>query len=488
MMYLDRNDIAFREEEKKGFLKKERITVFRPGNRIYPQERWYIPWEVVKARIIDTPWNDEENRPPIFSDTVAMVKIETINVLKQDNLKKIDFLNSLEQTDSKEKLRKNFEKIYKNKDFNIITKIDMKKIDTNELIDNSDEIRELFSSWIIQFAMLPEGNITNIEEILQAWNFSFTFINHDYAGMTPKMRNHIASLYNVDIKNSMVIIQPENFEKVLDILQKNNKFIGGWLGVWFKDLWRKVLKQKEYWFIDPVADEMQSINFIAHFWPEIHGYNSDASWYVESLCDKFNEIWMEIQNKNIIILWAGWTARGIALELANRWVNSVNILNRTVEKAEHISERLNKTREGIATAGDENKIFTFKDRKIDAIINLSTKWADGDLALYSWLTPTEWWVEKNLYNTKELLREFKINNPEIIISDINLTKTGSTPLLDGAREAWLYTLDGVSMWGRQWGIAIWTVWGYKVIEQWWTKEQINEHILKLISKKPQQWK
>ncbi|MEI8008711.1 MAG: hypothetical protein WCI00_04895 [bacterium] len=75
--------------------------------------------------------------------------------------------------------------------------------------------------------MLPEGNITNIEEILQAGNFSFTFINHDYAGMTPKMRNHIASIYNVDIKNSMVIIQPENFEKVLDILQKNNKFIGG---------------------------------------------------------------------------------------------------------------------------------------------------------------------------------------------------------------------------------------------------------------------
>ena len=38
-MYLDRNDIAFREEEKNGFLEKDRITVFRPGNRIYPQER-----------------------------------------------------------------------------------------------------------------------------------------------------------------------------------------------------------------------------------------------------------------------------------------------------------------------------------------------------------------------------------------------------------------------------------------------------------------
>ncbi|MEI8008710.1 MAG: hypothetical protein WCI00_04890 [bacterium] len=75
-----------------------------------------------------------------------MVKIETINVLQEDNLKKEDFLNSLEPTDSKEKLRKNFKKIYKNKDFNIITKIDMKKVDNNELIDNSNEIRELFTS------------------------------------------------------------------------------------------------------------------------------------------------------------------------------------------------------------------------------------------------------------------------------------------------------------------------------------------------------
>ena len=40
------------------------------------------------------------------------------------------------------------------------------------------------------------------------------------------MWNHISNLYNLDIKSAMVIIKPEDFEKCLDILQKNNKYIG----------------------------------------------------------------------------------------------------------------------------------------------------------------------------------------------------------------------------------------------------------------------
>jgi len=62
---------------------------------------------------------------------------------------------------------------------------------------------------------------------LAAKNFSLTYINHDYAGITPKMWNHIAQYYKLDIKNAMVIIQPENFEKIIETLQKNKKYIGG---------------------------------------------------------------------------------------------------------------------------------------------------------------------------------------------------------------------------------------------------------------------
>jgi len=38
-MYLDRNDISFRNEDKEELITKQEITVFRPGNRIYPKDR-----------------------------------------------------------------------------------------------------------------------------------------------------------------------------------------------------------------------------------------------------------------------------------------------------------------------------------------------------------------------------------------------------------------------------------------------------------------
>jgi len=479
-MYLDRNDISFRKKDEKDLLSKKKITVFRPGNRIYPKNRWYSDGEVIKARIIDTPWNDNEKKAPVFSNTVKLVKIETIKILQEKYIDNKDFYNSLRYIQSKEELRKYLQTIYQKKDFSTITKIDMTEVEGKNLINNEKDIRRLFDEWIITFAKLPEKNTKDIEELFSAKNFSFTFINHDYAGITPKMRNHISEKYDLGIKNSMVIIQPEHFTEILDILQKNIKYIWWWLGVWFKDIWRKTIKEKKYWFINPIAEEMQSINFIAHFWDEIHGYNSDATWYVDSLCDKFKEIWSDIQRKNIILLWAGGTARGIALELMNRWAWKIIILNRTIEKAEHIAKNLNKIKYDAAIAWDEQMIFTLDNKKIDAIINLSTKWADGDLVMYSWLTSTEGGIKKNLDDTKIILERFKSINKNIIISDINLTKTQTTPLIEIAKEEGLFTLDGKLMVIYQWIQAIWTIFWDKIIQTGGTKEEIQEELLKIV--------
>ncbi len=478
-MYLDRDEIGLRQEDENDLLAKERLTIFRPGNRIYPQKRWFMQWEVVKARIIDKPWNDREKIAPTFSTIVKLVKIQTIKVLRQEELIEDDFRNSLEYVQSSEDVKKYLENIYKEIP-ETITKIDINELDTENLIDNANEIKELFTSWRIKFAELPENNVKNIDELLQAKNFSIAFINHDYAGITPKMWNHIANKYNLGIKTSFVVADPKDFESTLDILQKSNKYIWWWLGVWFKDTWRKIVKEKEYWFINAVADEMQSINFIAHFGEEIHGSNSDASWYADSLCDKFREIWEDIVGKDIIILWAGGTARWIALELTNRWAHTITILNRTIEKAQHITDKLNHIKPNIAIAGDENMIFSLQDKKIDAIINLSTKWADGDFALYSWLVSTQWWIEENLNKTKEVLKNLKKHNPQIIISDINLTKTQTTPLLESAKEEWLSILDGKLMVIYQGVQAIWTVFGDKIIQAGGTKQELKEELLKII--------
>lgn len=480
IMCTDRNEIGLRREDENDFHTKDSLTIFRPDDRIYPQKKWFIPGEVVKLRIIDKPWNDLENIAPKFSNIEKLVKIQAIKVLEKKELTQDDFEHSLSYVQSPEDVSKYIKNIY-NKDPEIITKIDIKEIESKNLIDNTNEIKERFTSWRIQLAELPENNVKNIDELLQAKNFSIALINHDYAGITPKMRNHIANKYGLDIKTAFVVADPKDFEKILDMLQKSNKYIWGGLGVGFKDTWRKTVKEKPYGFINPVADEMQSINFIAHFWDEIHWANSDASGYTDSLSNKFKEIGESITDKHIIILWAGGTARGIALELANRWAGSITILNRTKEKAQHIADNLNKAKQGIAIAGDEHMIFDLQDKHIDAIINLSTKWADGDFAMYSWLMSTEWGIEKNISDTKTILGKLKANNPKLIISDINLTKTQTTPLLDMAKEEWLATLDGKLMVIYQWVQAIWTVFGDKIIQAWGTKEEVQEELLKIIN-------
>jgi chromatin remodeling complex protein RSC6 len=60
---------------------------------------------------------------------------------------------------------------------------------------------------------------------LDADQFSLSIINHDYAGITPKMWNYIAKEYGLDIKTSMVVIKTENLEKIFEILRLNDKYI-----------------------------------------------------------------------------------------------------------------------------------------------------------------------------------------------------------------------------------------------------------------------
>ena len=110
-------------------------------------------------------------------------------------------------------------------DFSLLTKIDMQKLDNSHYIDNSQEIKKMYKDGLITSALLPENNIKNVDELLEADNFSLSIINHDYAGITPKMWNFIAQEYGLNIKTSMVVIKTENLEKIFEVLRLNDKYI-----------------------------------------------------------------------------------------------------------------------------------------------------------------------------------------------------------------------------------------------------------------------
>lgn len=109
-------------------------------------------------------------------------------------------------------------------DFSLLTKVEMEKIDNSHLKDNTTDIKQLFEEGTISIAKLPEDN-RDIEELFKAQNFSLAFINHDYAGITPKMRNFIAQKYGLDIKTSMVVSKAENLAKILEVLRANDRYI-----------------------------------------------------------------------------------------------------------------------------------------------------------------------------------------------------------------------------------------------------------------------
>jgi len=101
----------------------------------------------------------------------------------------------------------------------------MEKLNDSHRIDNSQEIKKMYEDGLITSASLPEDNVKDLDELLGADSFSLSIINHDYAGITPKMWNFIAQEYGLNIKTSMVVIKTENLEKIFEVLRLNDKYI-----------------------------------------------------------------------------------------------------------------------------------------------------------------------------------------------------------------------------------------------------------------------
>lgn len=93
-MELPRDEIAFRKEYQGLVLERTITTVFRPGNRIYPNRRGYRVNEIVTARIIDRVGSDELMIPPVFNEHRAKVRIAALLVTTIDWLRPEHFEGS----------------------------------------------------------------------------------------------------------------------------------------------------------------------------------------------------------------------------------------------------------------------------------------------------------------------------------------------------------------------------------------------------------
>ena len=111
-MELPREEMAFRKRYENLLLAKKITTVFRPGNRVYPNRRGYMPGEQVTARVIEQCGSDEQGVPPLFNDIRIPIRITSLTVKTIDGIESEDFAGSSPDVFDRESLESHLAGIY----------------------------------------------------------------------------------------------------------------------------------------------------------------------------------------------------------------------------------------------------------------------------------------------------------------------------------------------------------------------------------------
>lgn len=173
-----------------------------------------------------------------------------------------------------------------------------------------------------------------------------------------------------------------------------------------------------------------AVNTIKNEGGVLKGYNTDGVGFVKSILDKG----YKLNNKRVMIIGAGGACRSIAVELASNNVLSINIRNRSEEKAKEIANiiqgnfqtRISYSKEAI----NENDLDD-----IDILINT---------------TPIG--MESNLCPIDE-----SINPPKsLLVCDI-VYKPHNTSLLKWAKKHNLEVIHGINMLINQ-GLHAFSIW------------------------------
>lgn len=91
---MPRDEMAFRRQYEPMLLAQTLTTVFRPGNRLWPNWRGYRPGEMITARVIDQPGSDERGIAPQFTPARFPIRITSIDVMTPDALTPAAFIGS----------------------------------------------------------------------------------------------------------------------------------------------------------------------------------------------------------------------------------------------------------------------------------------------------------------------------------------------------------------------------------------------------------
>ena len=148
--------------------------------------------------------------------------------------------------------------------------------------------------------------------------------------LSPAMHNAAFSHLNLDYVYVPYHVTPDNLKRAVNSIKSLN-ITGVNVTVPHK---QTVIPYLDH--IDKSATRCSAVNTIVNHNGTLTGYNTDGDGFIDSL----KEYGFDPQDKKIIILGAGGSARAIAAALLEENVAQITLLNRTVEKAEQLAEDL----------------------------------------------------------------------------------------------------------------------------------------------------
>ena len=327
-------------------------------------------------------------------------------------------------------------------------------------------IVDLLGAGVLNVAEEPPKNVRDLES---APAYTVPLIAEDYPAKTAIMWNAAYEKFGMPDRNVMMVANPDDAGRILDVLRRDPKYRGGGAGIGFKEKVFPLLDE----VVSPLARAMEAVNIIKKTADgRLLGDNTDGPGYAASLEEKFQSRGETLAGKKVLLLGAGGAAKAIAFALADRGA-VLRILNRTPEKALDSAGAVNAYfQQHIASGGGRSEIAQYlaeQDAVVAAIEDRTRPlWRCSALAAIP-ETITDEGVEENLRANERILRAYA--KPTFIVSDVQIRKEPTATIREAARLGF-ETLDGIPMVINQGVDAFWWLYGEGLARQGRTKDEV----------------
>lgn len=188
----------------------------------------------------------------------------------------------------------------------------------------------------------------------------YSVIGHPVSqSFSPKIHNYLFEKYDIDAVYVSYDVNPDRVKEGIEGIRH--------LGIMGTNVTipHKIEVMKYLDEIDEKAKLFGAVNTIKNVDGKLYGYNTDGTGLTKSIRDSSGE---DIKGKKVLIIGAGGACRSIAIQLAIEEAASIEIVNRSIEKAQIIADTINSHFETKAIAS--SKTITQDDiDNVDILIN-----------------------------------------------------------------------------------------------------------------------